>query len=415
MAQDTATENITLLAQINALYQSLSEDGGMPHLAQMLEDDIGYPVSICDISYQIIAVSEMMNHLPFGIQRTPGGLLLDSSEVESLRRLQIEKKIYEQRQTFLVTPEDHPDTSWAFCAIRIRQVPMGYVAVCLPEGTQLNETQQKLITSFSDVCALEMQRQGFPINRTGLPYESFLIDLFEGRFTETDTITERLSILGHTLGGYYCVIALESATPLDNHLFHRRQVMALRNQYPKSLAVVYKDHILLLLNQDQPVLLSDAFLNPLQTFCVRNDMIAGISQPFADIIKIRSYYHQALHTLELSDTSDPSTRLYHSTDALLPYLFSNCDYSGLQIGIHHHIYQLIEHDRQYHTDFIKTLRTYLNCDRNAALAASSLHIHRSTFFYRIKKIEDLLDVSITDSHLLFLYELSFYILDYLSR
>lgn len=415
MAQDISKERITLLTRINAMYQSLSEEGGMTHLAQMLEDAVHYPVSICDISYQIIAVSDMMNRFSFGIKRTPGGMLLDSSEVESLRRLQIEKKIYENRQTFLVNPEDHPDTNWAFCAIRIRQVPMGYVAVCLPENARLNEEDQQLITAFSDVCALEMQRQGLPDNRTGLPYESFLIDLLEGRFTEPDTISERLSILGHTLGGYYCVVALESATPLDNYLFHRRQVMALREHYPKSLAVVYKDRIILLINQEQPVLLTDDFLSPLQMFCVRNDMIAGISQPFADIIKIGSYYQQALRTLELSDISDPSVRLYHSTDALLPYLFSNCDYSGLQIGIHHHLYQLIEHDREYHTDFIKTLRAYLDCDRNAALAASKLHIHRSTFFYRIKKIEELLDISATDSHLLFLYELSFYILDYLSR
>ncbi len=415
MHQDITPENITLLSQINALYQSLSEDGGMPRLAQMLEDYIHYPVSICDISYQIIAVSDQMNRFPFGIQRTPGGMLLDRSEIESMRRLQIEKKIYENRQAFHVSTEDHPDTSWAFCAIRIHQVPMGYVAVCLPKNTRLSEEQQALITAFSDVCALEMQRSGLPDNRTGLPYESFLIDLFEGRFTESEMISERLSILGHTLAGYYCVIALESATPLDNHLFHRRQVMTLREHYPESLAVVYKDRILLLINQARPVLLTDAFLAPLETFCVRNDMIAGISQPFADIIKISAYYRQALRTLELSNTSDPSIRLYHSTDALLPYLFSNCDYSGLQIGIHHHIYQLIEHDRQYNTDFIQTLRTYLSCDRNAALAASALHIHRSTFFYRIKKIEELLDVSITDSHLLFLYELSFYILDYLSR
>ena len=415
MNHENTHENITLLKQVNALYQSLSENGGMQQLAQILEDYIQYPVSICDISYQIIAVSGTMNHMPFGIQRTPGGLLLDSSEIESLRRLQIEKKIYENRQTFLVNPEDHPDTNWAFCAIRIHQVPMGYVAVCLPKKGRLSEEQLELVTAFSDVCALEMQRSGLPDNRTGLPYESFLIDLFEGRFTESEMITERLSILGHTLAGYYCVIALESATPLDNHLFHRRQVMALREHYPESLVVVYKDRILLLINQAQPILLTGTLLAPLETFCARNDMIAGISQPFADIIKINAYYHQALRTLELSDTSNPSVRLYHSTDALLPYLLSNCDYSGLQIGIHHHIYQLIEHDRQYNTDFIQTLRTYLECDRNAALAATTLHIHRSTFFYRIKKIEDLLDVSITDSHLLFLYELSFYILDYLSR
>ena len=74
-----------------------------------------------------------------------------------------------------------------------------------------------------------------------------------------------------------------------------------------------------------------------------------------------------------------------------------------------------EHDERYNTDFIETLRTYLECDRSAAKAAEKLHLHRSTFFYRIKKLEELLNVDLNDSKLLFLYELSFKIWDYLSK
>ncbi len=40
---------------------------------------------------------------------------------------------------------------------------------------------------------------------------------------------------------------------------------------------------------------------------------------------------------------------------------------------------------------------------------------RHTLFYRMKKIEELLDVDLSDGHLLFLYELSLKIRDYLSR
>ena len=74
-----------------------------------------------------------------------------------------------------------------------------------------------------------------------------------------------------------------------------------------------------------------------------------------------------------------------------------------------------DHDERYHTDFIHTLRTFLDCDRNAAKAAEKLHLHRSTFFYRMKKLEELLGVSLGDSKLLLLYELSFKIWDYLSK
>ena len=97
------------------------------------------------------------------------------------------------------------------------------------------------------------------------------------------------------------------------------------------------------------------------------------------------------------------------------YLFSKCNYQELEVGIHYHIFQLQDYDKTYHTDFVETLRAYLDHDRNAAKTAEYLHIHRSTFFYRVKKIEELLEISISDSHLLFLYELSFKIWDYLCR
>ena len=119
--------------------------------------------------------------------------------------------------------------------------------------------------------------------------------------------------------------------------------------------------------------------------------------------------------LRIGETHDPEATLYLATELLPQYLFSNCPYLGLEVGIHHHIFWLQNYDQQYHTEFVHTLRTYLECDRSAAKAAQTLHLHRSTFFYRIKKLEELLGVSMNDSRLLFLYELSFRIWDYLSK
>ena len=64
---------------------------------------------------------------------------------------------------------------------------------------------------------------------------------------------------------------------------------------------------------------------------------------------------------------------------------------------------------------MQTLRTYISCGRSASAASEQLHIHKSTFFYRMNKIAEILDVDIYDADRLFAYEFSFRMMDYLKR
>ena len=68
----------------------------------------------------------------------------------------------------------------------------------------------------------------------------------------------------------------------------------------------------------------------------------------------------------------------------------------------------------HNTDLLKTLTAYLNSNRNSNIASKSLSIHNSTFFYRFHKIETLLNISLTDSDILFKLELSLKLLKYIN-
>ena len=61
---------------------------------------------------------------------------------------------------------------------------------------------------------------------------------------------------------------------------------ALRQVYPNAMSVVYKNNIILLINQDTPVQLSPKLTGPLEQFAERNHLKVSLSQPFADILKI---------------------------------------------------------------------------------------------------------------------------------
>ncbi len=408
-------EEERLRDQINRMYGLLSVTGGLKDVVKAAEEFLHYPVSVCDVSYNMIETSPMMRNLSYGIKQVHSQLVLDSVEIESLQRLQIEQKIYENQRAFIVDSEDHPDNRWIFCAIRLQGVVTGYVAVCLPAGTEITPMDLRFTTALAGVCSVEMQKHDFFVTRTGMKYENFLIELLEGRFDDVNLISSRLELLDRKFCQYFCIAVLHCSEPHDSTLFNKHQMSALRAMYPNSMSVVYQDAVVLFLNQDEPILLREQQLAPLREFAQRNRMKVGISQPFQDILKIKAFYGQTLNVLKIGEDHEPEAVLYLATELLPQYLFSNCSYLGLEVGIHHHIFWLQNYDQKYHTDFVHTLRTYLECDRSASKAAQALHLHRSTFFYRIKKLEELLGVSLEDGRLLFLYELSFRIWDYLSK
>jgi len=413
--RDLLDSEARLSHRINRMYQMLSVTGGLKAVIEAAEEYLQYPISVLDASYNMIETSPQMKKLKYGLKKVQSRIVLDEAEIESLKRLHIERKIYENQQAFVVDTEDHPDNQWIFCAIRIQNVMAGYVAVCIPKDARVTDDDLRFTTALAGVCSVEMQKHDFFVTRTGMKYENFLIELLEGRFDSVNMISSRLELLDRKFCRFFCIAVFRCGEPHNSDLFNKSQMSTLRAVYPNSMSVVYKDAIVLFLNQDEPILLNEKQLNPLEEFAQRNRMKVGISQPFSDILKINIYYQQANNVLGIGELHEPSRTCYPATELLPHYLFSSCSYTELEVGIHHHIFWLQDYDERYHTDFIETLRTYLECDRSAAKAAEKLHLHRSTFFYRIKKLEELLDVDLNDSKLLFLYELSFKIWDYLSK
>ena len=74
--------------------------------------------------------------------------------------------------------------------------------------------------------------------------------------------------------------------------------------------------------------------------------------------------------------------------------------------------KVIHYDRQYGTNLMQTLRTYLKKGSNASACASALGVHRNTINYRINMIEDLLGYSINDPETLLRLGFSLMLLDY---
>lgn len=59
--------------------------------------------------------------------------------------------------------------------------------------------------------------------------------------------------------------------------------------------------------------------------------------------------------------------------------------------------RLLQEDRENNTDLYYTLKVYLMNENNVTMAADSLHIHRNTLVYRLKKIRECIEDDINDN------------------
>lgn len=70
---------------------------------------------------------------------------------------------------------------------------------------------------------------------------------------------------------------------------------------------------------------------------------------------------------------------------------------------------LRRHDRQFGTEYYKTLRQYLLQERDIPRTAEALIIHRTTLTYRLQKISQLVHMDLEDAEKRLYLLLSFYL------
>lgn len=68
-------------------------------------------------------------------------------------------------------------------------------------------------------------------------------------------------------------------------------------------------------------------------------------------------------------------------------------------------------DKLQNTEYMKTLRVYLEHNLNTVQSAKALFIHRSTFLYRLERMKSILETDLEDPDELFYLNLSFRLLD----
>lgn len=171
----------------------------------------------------------------------------------------------------------------------------------------------------------------------------------------------------------------------------------LENILPNSVAFVYNEDLVVFSKVKESASICEELRSLLIPYMKDMNFHAGVSDPFSDIYKARTFYLQALTILEDSPVQTAGVIIF--SEFLLDYMIQNC--SGrfspetlLPSGLK----QL--RNLSSTVDYWDTLQRYLDNECNASKTAQEMFLHRSSLLPRLEKIRHYVSLDTPEQRLL---------------
>ncbi|MBE6015615.1 MAG: hypothetical protein E7241_09700 [Lachnospiraceae bacterium] len=265
---------------------------------------------------------------------------------------------------------------------------------------------------------------------------SLVADLIEGRIHDDAMLSERIKPISLAFNKYYHVLlvrfpdAMATTQVSENgkigrftHLPWNYIIAQLQQLFPFSNITTYKNEILILLRKNSYTprlhLSNTEGINSLLEYYNGYLMVGNFSKFLSSLSSIY-YSTEDCFRIALIKNKDANLRILFYEDYSV-YQAIEMAATGLlsKHGLANPIYlcppaliSLYRYDRKNNTNLCTILKTYLNCDRNAAETARALYMHRNTMLYNISKIQKILGQSLDDTMLRTRLIYGFYVIEY---
>ena len=236
--------------------------------------------------------------------------------------------------------------------------------------------------------------------------EMLLRNLLDGTDLSAEEINSSFKGFTGTLFREYTVLVLES----DHGKMEYNDVLQGFSMLPEYWCFRYEGRIVCLNAHNTSV--QDS--SEIRRIISKYGLVAGGSRPFSDLSDLKTYYQQALETMNTLKILQRRGCLAQYDDFLMLRLF-DClrEDTDLSFFALPDIRTLQEYDKQHRTELCRTMLCYLQHSKNVAGTAAELNVHRNTVHYRIDKCTQILsNLDFENDYITFLLMLSLHIAEY---
>lgn len=168
-------------------------------------------------------------------------------------------------------------------------------------------------------------------------------------------------------------------------------------------ALKYKHYLIIIVNFDK-----ESMLNTHISYIRRvmdkygNDFIIGVSNTFSNIDEFNIAIEQAKSASDMSDIINKDVIFYKNLN-VYKLLYPLRDSRELKEYYSEIIEPLIEYDKDYNSNLIETIESFIENDGNYKKTAEELYLHENTVRFRILKAQKILDLE--DNYIQFIEQI----------
>lgn len=216
-----------------------------------------------------------------------------------------------------------------------------------------------------------------------------LYSVLDGTMADDQVITAAMTRAGLHQRGYrlLAVISSGSGGAVDALVPTEKWSDLFKETWNSKISFLYNGDLILILQAESPEDLMRKALPGLLERISLMGCFAGISDVFTEIDHyFLNHYTRALAAMQVAALHGESACVSYDAVAL-EHIIHFGRIAASRAVVDPRLLQLMKSDQEFSTDYLETLRWFWACDKDVSKTCETLHIHRSTLFYRLKKIK----------------------------
>ncbi|CAH2716823.1 Purine catabolism regulatory protein [Neobacillus rhizosphaerae] len=375
---------------------STASSHGVNQIVQKLSTLLSHPVLVVDPLYQVLSCST-------GIEAIDEIVIMPDNQQESNPHFAVfscQISTIDSLKNGLANP------------ITLNNKILGYLILFSNDKPLAAGLYEDALIYTASLCALQMQKSLELKQERQKFKEAFLFDLLYGNIKQKEDITEYGEIWGWDFSIPHIVIVFSYKE--DNHFFTNKQTVnmllqvvenELISQNFKPIAMAKQSQVITMIplvdtDYDENRAKLEAFavtvLNKAAKMNPEFELACGIGKKYRNPTELFRSYQEAKVAFELGILLKITTPLF--TDFGLERILYKHDLQDLIEYYNHTLGSLLEHDKNHDGNLIETLEVLAANQFDMGKTAKASFLHRNTLRYRVKRIEEILNMKLDDLH-----------------
>lgn len=387
------------------IVDALLEQGGLQQLVNVTAEVIGNPMFVCDMSLHVLAYSDSVgapDDIGWSVIRMTERAMGTGVREACLKEIITSGALAKTMRNDEPVIDSFSFTPYRYIGARILDHThvIGNATV-IEYNRPFTPEDAALLKVFCRVAVYELISHG-QAQMQSVPYYGLLESLLRHDDLREEDIQSRAKVIGLRFPPKMLVIAIApdercGCSPGD----YLRSVLL--RSFPRGMGIVLEDHwIALVLPAD---LSRTELRSSLEQLLDPRDAVAGVSRCFTSPGSLKLFYQQARAAVDLRRQDDKTVVFYE--DCYIAHLI-RCAASTVkpEIFLDPLLLELERYDQENKTRFVRDLAAFLQNGRSISRAAKALFLHKNTMYYKISRIEEILNISLENEDICFSLELS---------